>query len=283
MEHVSQSFLGNFFQSLSIVLFEDISLAFLTVYYDNFWKKIKAQDATSLGRYFKHMFLSSLEKSENDELKISNQIEMRALYRFMSALSDILGAQFTIYFQNSTREVFLPEVNLRGKGYNLKINTEGEVQVLPQEQDQSNNVGTDSESEVDWPETGSNKKRSCESVENEIKKKKIPLKMSEAKNRNPFMEASPVVSFDTKYNLDQFTEKSEFQHYKDTIRINLQNLKDNTEKLNQILLTNISKINSLLLQETEEIKCQGNCQLHCSLLGRAQIVKKAKGRRGKNL
>lgn len=306
MEHINQVFLFHFFQSLSTILFEDFSQSFLTEYYDNFWTKTKAADAPSLAKYLKNLFLSSLDKSENEELKSNNKVQTRTLYKFMTDLSDTLCAPFMMHFPNVGSRVFEPEVNLKGRSISLKTCSEGNVQAN-EESNQLLSVCTDSESETDWLEMGTKKsviesknglaeaswlevntkkRKGCETEESagQVKKRKIPLKISEAKNRNPFMQKSPVITFDTKFNLDQFTEKSEIEHYKESIRVNLQNLKENTERLNHILVSNITRINALLLQETnlEETTCDGKCPLHCSLLARAQIVKKAKGRKGKS-
>ena len=305
MEHINQVFLLHFFQSLSTILFDDFSQSFLTEYYDNFWTKTKATDAPSLAKYLKNLFLSSLDKSENEELKSNNKVQARTLYKFMTNLSENLCAPFMIYFPNAGCRVFEPGVNLKGRCISLKTCSEGNVQAN-EKSNQELSLCTDSESETDWLEiatkksesknglaeaswleVNTKKRKGCETEENAgqvVKKKKIPLKISEAKNRNPFMQNSPVLTFDSKFNLDQFTEKSEIEHYKDSIRANLENLKENTERLNHILVSNITRITALLLQETslEETTCEGKCPLHCSLLARTQIVKKAKGRKGKS-
>ena len=289
MEHISHIFLANFFLSLSKILFEDLSFSFLSEYYNNFWVKIKASDSASLNKYLRETFVASLSSNENTELKISNSLKIATLHRFLVNLSESLAASFTIHFPNNITKVYEPEINLRGKPFTLKTDLEGTLNIHNEIQHLAHPC-TDSESETEWPEMRCKKRGitvkggSEEGSVQEAKKKRVPVKFSEPKNRNPFMEKMPEISFDTKYNLEQFTEKNEFQHYKDCIKVNLENLKENTERLNQILISNISKISALLPVdiEPEELSCAGKCPLHCSLLGRAQVVKKAKGRKGKN-
>ena len=115
-----------------------------------------------------------------------------------------------------------------------------------------------------------------------VHKRKIPLKISESKNRNPFMKCkSPQIDIQNRDNLVQFTEQNDLQHYHNIVKENLINLTDNVEKL---LKKTISSINSFLPQnlKTEELSCDVKCPLHCSLLSRAQAIKKLKGRKTKN-
>ena len=91
-----------------------------------------------------------------------------------------------------------------------------------------------------------------------VHKRKIPLKISESKNRNPFMKCkSPQIDIQNHDNLEQFTVQNDLQHYHNIVKENLINLTNNVEKRNQILKKTISSINSFLPQnlKTEELSC----------------------------
>ena len=66
-------------------------------------------------------------------------------------------------------------------------------------------------------------------------------------------------------------------------RENLTNLTDCIDKLNKVVTKALSSFNSILAHNIElgEPTCQGQCQIHCNLLTRAQTFKKLKGRKSK--
>ena len=173
---------------------------------------------------------------------------------------------------------------MKGESYLLKTSEVGSVEFY-------NNIksffplSSDSESETELVEPVSKKSKETElkcprppqtSSAEPVHERKIPLKISELKNRKPFMKCkSPQIDMQNRDILEQFPEQNDLEHYHNIAKENLINLTDNVEKPNQILKKTISSMNSFLPQnlKTEELLCDVKYPLHCSLLSRAQAIK----------
>ena len=291
--YLTQAFIMKYLQTLAHLLWEDINLSFLTDYYTYFYQTFNITDESTLYKKLKNMFIESLEETDNQALKGRNMVSFNSIDRFMDILSEKLCAFFTIHFTKDCIKTYVSKTNLKGGSYLLKTCEDGSVEFY-KNTESFFPLSSDSESETELvkpvckkaKEAEFNCPRPAQTCSSEpVHKRKIPLKISESKNRNPFMKCkSPQIDIQNRDNLDQFTEQNDLQHYHNIAKENLINLTDNVEKLNQILKKTISSINSFLPQnlKTEELSCEVKCPLHCSLLSRAQAIKKLKGRKTKN-
>ena len=291
--YLTQAFVMKYLQTLAHLLLQDINLSFLTDYYTYFYQTFNIVDEPTLYKKLKDMFIDSLEETDNEALKSRNMVSFNSIDRFMHSLSEKICAFFTVHFTKDCIKTYVSKTNLRGELYELNTSEDGSVEFY-KNTESFLPLSSDSESETELVEPVCKKLKEAEfscprpsqicSVE-PVPKRKIPLKISESKNRNPFMKCkSPQIDLQNHNTLEHFTEQNDLQHYHNIAKENLINLTDNVDKLNQILKKTIASINSFLPQnlKTEELSCQAKCPLHCSLLSRAQAIKKLKGRKTKH-